>query len=358
MATHAQATLEASPVVEAAMAPAVDVRAWTPPELESGLHPVFHDLGETERAEIARAVEAIRMREVSLATIEPEDFRVPAFGRCVPGLRQRLDDGPGFVIVRGLNTGDYSREENALIYWGLGNYLGRVMRQNLRGERLDTVQDRGEKITDPYRLIESPRHFIPHTDNGMLEPRWPDYLGLCCLASAKRGGENTVISAYALMRRIARERPEYVARLARPWHIDPPREQRLPGGPPTWSKPIFEVIRGELKIHYLRYYIDPGMEKAGCPLDDHEREILDYLDGLLESGEFTFSHKLAAGEILFNNNNWTLHGRKAFEDHPEPGRKRLLMRIWLWRRHQWPGTDPVDLDAADLVDAADLAVAH
>jgi hypothetical protein len=230
----------------------------------------------------------------------------------------------------------------------LGNYLGRVMRQNLRGERLDTVRDRGARISDPYRLIETARYFLPHTDNGMLEPRWPDYLGLMCLIPARSGGENLVLSAYTLLGEIARERPDYLERLAQPWHIDPPLEQRLPGGPATWSKPIFEVFNGELKIHYLRYYIEPGMEKAGMPLTSFETEILDYLDSLLERDNFAFAYKLQAGEILFNNNNWTLHGRRAFEDDSDPARKRLLMRIWLWRRHGWPGADPVDLDRFDL----------
>lgn len=200
----------------------------------------------------------------------------------------------------------------------------------------------------PYRLIETTRYFLPHTDNAMLEPRWPDYLGLLCLTSAKSGGENLVTSAYTLLREIASSHPDYVGRLNRPWHIDPPLEQRLPGGSPTWSKPIFEIIRDELKVHYLRYYIDPGMQKAGCPMSDEETAILDHLDSLLERPELAFTHKLEPGEILFNNNNWTLHGRKAFVDHPEPERKRLLMRIWLWRRHVWPGIDPADLDAAEL----------
>ncbi|MEP7261282.1 MAG: TauD/TfdA family dioxygenase [Usitatibacter sp.] len=328
--------------------PANERRAWTRESITRESRPIFYDLTDEARQQISAAVEGLRRRKIHLGIIEPEDFRVPGFSCDVPQLRSRLDDELGFVVVRGIDVGSYSRDENAMIYWGLANYLGRVIRQNLRGERLDTVQDRGDKVTDPYRLIETTRYFLPHTDNGMLEPRWPDYLGLMCLASASSGGENVVISAYRLLKEISLAHPEFLGRLNRPWHIDPPVEQRLPGGAATWSKPIFEVIREELKIHYLRYYIDPGMRKAGCPMTAEETAMLDYLDSLLERPEFAFSHKLEPGEILFNNNNWTLHGRKAFVDYPEPERKRLLMRIWLWRRHMWPGTDPVDLDKADL----------
>ena len=324
-----------------------DKRVWKRADFSSDKYQVFYDLTDAALLEIAAAIEAVRRKNIHLGIIEPEDFRVPSFARDVQQIRRRLDDSPGFVVIRGVEVSNYSRNENEIIYWGLSNYIGRVMRQNLRGERLDSVQNRGDKITDPYRIIETPRYFLPHTDNGMLEPRWPDYLGLMCLSNAKQGGENQIISAYALLDEIAMMHPDYLSRLSKHWHIDPPTEQRIPGGAPTWSKPILEEIGGELKIHYLRYYIDPGMAKAGCPMTVFETEILDYFDSLLQQDDFSYEYKLQPGEILFNNNNWTLHGRKAFEDHKDPARSRLLLRIWLWRRHLWPGTDPVDLDAAE-----------
>jgi hypothetical protein len=36
--------------------------------------------------------------------------------------------------------------------------------------------------------------------------------------------------------------------------------------------------------------------------------------------------------MLFVNNRWLLHNRTAFADHPEPERRRHLVRLWL-RRH-------------------------
>src|SRR5262249_8926935 len=37
----------------------------------------------------------------------------------------------------------------------------------------------------------------------------------------------------------------------------------------------------------------------------------------------------ASGDIQFLNNFVTLHTRRAYEDWPEPGRKRHLLRLWL-----------------------------
>jgi hypothetical protein len=38
---------------------------------------------------------------------------------------------------------------------------------------------------------------------------------------------------------------------------------------------------------------------------------------------------MRAGEMLFLNNRWLLHNRTAFQDYPEPERRRHLVRLWL-----------------------------
>ena len=38
---------------------------------------------------------------------------------------------------------------------------------------------------------------------------------------------------------------------------------------------------------------------------------------------------LEPGQVYFINNRWILHNRTAFEDHPEPERRRHLVRLWL-----------------------------
>ena len=41
--------------------------------------------------------------------------------------------------------------------------------------------------------------------------------------------------------------------------------------------------------------------------------------------------KTKAGDMYFLNNRWLLHNRTAFVDHPEPERRRHLVRLWLTR---------------------------
>jgi len=325
------------------------LRAWTRETLIQHRDAQFYDLSSRALAEIDAAVAEIRLRKVTLQTIEQEDFRVPSFAKDVPELRRRLDDGLGLVVIRGLRLDRWTIEETEMVYWGIGNYLGRVMRQNLRGERLDKVKNLGAKnVTDPYRIIETNQHFQPHTDNGMLEPRPPHYLGLMCIRNADNGGESLLISAYTIHNVIRSERPQYLPRLYKPFAIEPPVEQRLPGREPLWRKPVFEWNGRDLTIHYIRYLMDPGMERAGTPLTVEEKDILDYIDSILRRDELLFQYQLKPGEILFENNLRNLHGRTAFRDEAVAGKGRELRRIWLWRRHGRPGMDPVELDVYEF----------
>lgn len=326
-----------------------DLRAWTAEDVEAQRRKLFYDFNPKALQELEAAVEEIRRRKVTLQTIEPEDIRIPSFARDVPALRRQLDSEFGFVVIRGLELRGLSRAEIEMVYWGIGNYLGRVMRQNLRGDRLDKVMNLGEEnVTDPYRIIETGKYFQPHTDNGMLEPRPPHYLGLLCIRNARAGGHSLLVSAYSIHNTIRKERPEYLPRLYQKFHIEPPVEQRLPGRTPLWSKPVFEWDGSDLTIHYIRYLMDPGMEKAGTPLTPEEREMLNYVDSVVQRKELSFEYCLQPGEILMENNLRNLHGRTALDDPKVGEAGRELRRIWLWRRHGKDAMDPVLLDAAEL----------
>ncbi len=324
-------------------------RAWDSTVLKQHEGAQFYDLSGRALAEIDAAVEQLRLREVTLATMEQEDFRVPTFAKDVPDLRRRLDDGLGFFVLRGLQFKDWPTDIVEMVYWGLGNYIGRVMRQNLRGERLDKVKNLGAKnVTDPYRIIETDQYFQPHTDNGMLEPRTPHYLGLMCIRNADNGGDSLLVSAFSIHNAIAKERPHYLARLYEKFAIEPPVEQRLPGREPLWRKPVFEWDGKDLVIHYIRYLMDPGAEKAGKPLVAEEKEMLDFIDSMLRREDLLFKYQLKPGEALFFSNLRSLHGRTAFTDPALAGTGRELRRIWLWRRHGRLGMDPVELDRFEL----------
>ena len=299
--------------------------------------------------EIARALELVRANGLDIDTVEQEDLRLPSFARMVPSLRRLLDDGPGIAILAGLDLDPMSEDEAGIVGWGLANYLGKPMRQGLRADRrLFTVTDRGAANRDPTRLGASNRLSAMHTDNGCLEPRPPCYVGLLCVHAARAGGESMVASAATLHDAILAERPDLLEVLYRPFHFLPPHLHTWPAGPRTIVKPVFERVGEEIRIHYARVMIEPGMALAGTPLDALQREALDHLDAAMERPGTSFRFRLARGEFLFTNNVQTIHGRAAYEDGDGPRERRMLKRYWMWRRDRGPGIDPVALDAAEL----------
>jgi alpha-ketoglutarate-dependent taurine dioxygenase len=50
---------------------------------------------------------------------------------------------------------------------------------------------------------------------------------------------------------------------------------------------------------------------------------------VLRDPELRVEFGLKPGEMFFNNNRWIMHNRSAFEDHPEPDRRRHYVRLWL-----------------------------
>ena len=86
---------------------------------------------------------------------------------------------------------------------------------------------------------------------------------------------------------------------------------------------------GELSVVFLRAYIEMAAKELGTPLTDMEREALDCFEEVARRPDVKLEFTLEPGEAIFFNNCTMLHNRTAFEDGPDPARKRHLLRLWL-----------------------------
>lgn len=77
---------------------------------------VYYVLKEETLSEIELGISSLRLREINLNNIEQDDFILDSLALDIPKLRHQLDDGPGILIVTGLNHKDYSENELDLIY--------------------------------------------------------------------------------------------------------------------------------------------------------------------------------------------------------------------------------------------------
>jgi alpha-ketoglutarate-dependent taurine dioxygenase len=257
-------------------------------------------------------------------------------GRHLAPAQHDLEQGRGFVVLDRLPVGRISQREAIALYWMIGQLLGEPVAQNVQGTLFYDVRDGGQDVAQGARFSVTRYESSFHTDNSFGEMVL-DYVGLLCLTTARSGGVSQVVSGVTAVAALHREHPEVLETLCRPFHVDR-RGGVREGEAPTVLRPVIERGGPEPLFRYLRYWIEAGHEKAGAPLTAAQRAALDRLDAVLNRPALRAEFALEPGQVYFINNRWVLHNRTAFEDHPEPERRRHLVRLWLERTN---GPNPV-----------------
>jgi alpha-ketoglutarate-dependent taurine dioxygenase len=292
-----------------------DHRSWYHPLPEHCLSSIDETIRQLRRD--PRPATELRVFETPCGSLRDELKRVLT----------TLESGRGFLILQGIPSHLYSGAEQQTIYWLLGQLLGRPFAQNIQGTLLYDVRDTGQDVRYGVRFSVTNAELGFHTDNSFGEEVL-DYVGLLCINASKSGGLNQLVSVYSLHNELLANHPDVLEVLYQPFHVDR-RGGFRPGDAPTIMAPVLQWDGAELICRYLRYWIEAGHEKVGQALSGKQRNALDVLDRVASSPELQVEFGLQAGEILFINNRWLMHSRSAFEDHPEPERKRHYVRLWL-----------------------------
>jgi len=284
-------------------------------------------LSDADVAELDAALAHARARCPDVLDITRDDFPLPTLAARIAGFEDELINGRGFQLISGLPVERYSDADASAIYWGIGMHLGTPWPQNQHGHLLGDVTDQGRSYTDPTsRGNELGPVGMPYHSDGS------DLVGLMCLRKARSGGLSTVANAVLAHNELVRTRPDLAAVLYQPMVYDFRGEER-PGRAPTYTMPVFTRHGERLFVRYIRPYIESARRHAGVPpLSAAEREACDQLDRMCRNPDFNVYMDFEPGDMQFINNYHVLHARTAFEDHPEPGRKRFLKRLWLETR--------------------------
>ncbi len=284
-------------------------------------------LTEADVAEIDAAVAAI---DRPLAAVDRESFPLPALGPKLGRLARELQQGRGFFLLRGLPVWRMSREQAVAAFWGIGSYFGSARSQNAKGHLMGHVKDLGLLNNDPnVRVYQTRERQNFHTDS-------VDFVALLCLCPARSGGLSSIVSSVAVHNEMVRQRPDLAAALYRPFATD--RRGEVPEGMAPWfALPVFNRIGTDLTTIYVRRYIESARRFPEVPdLTPLEVEALDLFDALCESDAFRLDMAFEPGDMQFLCNHVILHDRTAFEDWPEPERRRHLLRLWLCPPHGRP----------------------
>ena len=275
-------------------------------------------------SEIAEVESAVRQLATSdLTTLTQAKVPLPRLAPRLQGLLEEVLNGRGFVVIRGLPTERWSKREAAIAFLIIGVHLGNLRMQNADGHLLGHVKDLGRSSDDPNtRIYQTHERQTHHTDSC-------DVVGLLCLQTAKSGGLSSLVSSTTIFNEMRQRRPDLLRVLLEPIETD--RRGEVPeGSKPYFNIPVFNYHDGLVSAIYQRQYIESARRFPGVtPLSPKQIEALDLLDHLANDPQFNLMMELERGDIQLVHNHTILHDRTAFEDYPDPDRKRHLLRLWV-----------------------------
>ena len=301
--------------------------AWLGPDLSKDSSWIY-EFAPGDLEELETALAHVKAKRIPLAKVRRSDFVLPSLGPKLATQLEEVNNGRGFVVFRGLPVDRYAQEDTERILWGIGTHLGLAVTQNTKGDLLGHVFDHGRKYGEiDVRGYETRAHLPFHTDSG-------DMIALLCLRRAKSGGLSSIVSSITLHNEILRQHPEYLPPLYRGFHYIK-REAALGDDPVSaYPIPVFGCADGLISCRLIRNQINAAYRKMGKPLGTLEKQALDFLDSLAASDQYHLDMDLQVGDIQVCNNYTILHSRTEFEDWPEPGRGRHMLRLWLSARHR------------------------
>lgn len=268
-------------------------------------------------AELRDAVRAARATGKPATALTAGDFPLPGLGARIERWRGELAHGRGFLLIRGAPVTEWSAAESECFFWCLGLHLGIPGAQNPRGDLLGHVRD--ERKGGDIRLYETAEDIAFHCDAA-------DVVGLLCLHAAKRGGASRIASSVTVFNELLARAPRLAERLFRPFHLDTHGE----GGVRSVPVPPARYASGELRTFWHSDYFRSAERVPGVPpFTAEDRELLDTYDAIAADPAIHLDMELEPGDVQLLSNHTQIHARTAYEDWPEPERRRHLLRLWL-----------------------------
>lgn len=298
--------------------------AWVGPDIQQDDF-WTRTLDETAQDEIDAAVRSIEENGLSIP-FSKDDFPLPTVSELLDEIPAILEDGHGFVLVKGIDRSRYTAAQCELIYWGIGVHLGTPISQNTRGHLLGHVRDEGKSFDDPtVRGYQTAAKMDFHADQLPV-----DVLGLFCVRAAKSGGESALVSVGAVHNVLLAERPDLLEVLYEPFNLDW-RGEEPEGEQPWYTSPMFSYAGGKVtsRITSRQYFNSVTRYGEELGLTDIQREALDAVQEVANRPELRLSMMMEEGDMQFLNNHSILHARTAFEDHDDPDLRRHLLRMWI-----------------------------
>ncbi len=301
-----------------------DPAAWAGPQIQRDAQWIYR-LSDAEIAGIDAALQAVKRAGLKIP-FAADEFPLCGFRQSLAAALDEVENGRGFVLLRGFPRARYSDADCELVYWGLIAHFGRPVSQNARGHLLGHVRDEGGSMADPNtRLYQTSLRMDFHTDVLPV-----DILGLFCLRTAKSGGASKLVSALTVHNILREEHPDLLDELYGMFYLDW-RGEEPAGEAPWFALPMFSESKGRIttRIVSIPYYDSAARFGEQYKPTAKQREALVMVQDIANRPELMLSMEFQEGDIQLINNHIMLHAREAYVDHDEPGRERHLLRMWI-----------------------------
>ena len=318
--------------------PVTHASAWRGCDLASDRSWIVR-LTDTQASALERAAEAALAGRKPFTELTRKDFSFDACEPVFEDIRQQVVDGRGFVLLRGLPVRGRSPDVIRAMYWGLGTRLGQAITQNLQGDLLAEIKDRGYDVNNlDVKPSQTNAEQRPHSDPA-------DVVGLLCVNAAQSGGLSRIASTMAIYNAVLDKHPEWLEWLYRGFHhnLRGDASEAAPHGCTPKPIPVYRYYQGALSCVFNASTIKEAQRRMGALVPEAEMHAIDYMVDLARSDEYRLDMEFAPGDLQILNNYTVMHWRTEFKDWPEPDRKRLLYRLWL----KADGLRPVDPEMAD-----------
>ncbi|HEU0251903.1 MAG TPA: TauD/TfdA family dioxygenase, partial [Pyrinomonadaceae bacterium] len=299
-----------------------DNSAWYGSEIADSTEWI-EQISNDEIGEVEDAVDEFDRSGFAIEKITAERVPLPRLAVRLQHILHEVLNGRGFVLIKQLPVDRWPRRQAAIAFLIIGAHLGNLRMQNADGHLLGHVRDMGRSSDDPNtRIYQTRERQTHHTDSC-------DVVGLLCLQAAKAGGLSSLVSSTTIFNEMRRRRPDLLRVLMEPIETD--RRGEVPeGSKPYFNIPVFNDHEGLVSAIYQRQYIESARRFPGvAPLTALQIEALDLFDELANDPKLNLMMELQPGDIQLVHNHTILHDRTAFEDYPEPERKRHLLRLWV-----------------------------
>lgn len=311
--------------------------AWTAAELEADPSWIWPFQPE-HIEELDAALRLSKETGKGIFEATKEDFPLPTFAKVLDDLLHALEHGRGVVLMRGFPVERYDVDDLRRIYWGIGAHMGTAESQNIDGELMQDISDRGFDYTKTeHRGSMTAAKLRPHCDI-------TDVVGLLCVRTAKSGGKSTLCSSSTVYNELFDRHPDYLPVIHEGFRFD--LDGKGPTGHPrevTNPLPIYSWCAGRLSCRYNQKAIEEGAQKIDAPLTALQQAAVSFIGDTAIRPDIQYEMDFRPGDIQWLNNYVILHSRTAYEDHDDPDRKRLLLRLWL----NHPKARPLDDDFAN-----------